>query len=100
MSRCRAPSAWASAGAVEKPLDEPAVYRRVPVVLADDPLDDHALPVDQEALGHAGGLIDLLHPAGRVVQDVEGEAQLRREVADFRGVTLVYAHRRDPEASR
>src|SRR5581483_5996417 len=82
---------------VQQPLDQRPVHRGVPVVRADHPLHDHAPPVEQEALRHPGGLIDLLDPAGAVLEQIEAEPEPLAEVPDLDGVALVDAHRRDAE---
>src|SRR5688572_17930022 len=57
-------------GLGEKALHRAAVGGRAPVMGADHPLDQDAPPVEQKALGHARGLVEPLHRAAPVVQDV------------------------------
>src|SRR5688572_2982370 len=85
-------------GLFQQPLDGGDVGRRAPVVGADHPLDQLAPAVEQEALGHTGGLIEPLDRAAPVVQDVEAEVQLAGEGGDVLGAALVDADRGDPEA--
>src|SRR6185295_2096961 len=89
-----------SAGLAEQALDQGAVGGRVPVVRADDALDDDPAAVEQEALGHAGGLVGLLDARGAVLQQVEAQLELAPERAHVVGAALVGAHRGDGEAAR
>src|SRR5688572_1131359 len=73
---------------------------RAPGMLPDDFLHDHAVLVQQQALGDAGGLIDPLDISALVVEDVEGEPQLLDERRHVARVPVVDAHRDDPEAAR
>src|SRR5437899_9953889 len=77
--------------------DEQLVHRSVPFRRADHLLDDDPVPVDHEALGEAGGLIDLLDAAALVLEDVEAEPQLPHERHDRARVSVVDAHRDDRE---
>src|ERR1041385_6186216 len=53
-----------------------------PGVLPDDLLDDEGLLVEEEALRHAGGLVDLLDAHAQVVQALEGETVIPGEAPD------------------
>src|SRR5688572_21018454 len=85
-------------GLLQQALDRRDVGRRAPVVGADHPLDQLPPAIEQEALGHAGGLIEPLDRAGPVVQDVEAEVQLAGEGGDVLGAALVDADRGDAKA--
>src|SRR5947199_8181826 len=94
--QCRVNSCPMLTGIDELP-DEQLVHRSVPFRRADHLLDDDPVPVDHEALGDAGGLIDLLDAAALVLEDVEAEHQLPHERHDRARVSVVDAHRDDPE---
>src|SRR6185437_3282990 len=85
----------------EQRLNERAVGVRVPLGGADHLLPDHAVAPDDERLRHAGGLIARLDGPGFVVQDLERQAVLAREVTNGLLVTgIVDADRDDPEPVR
>src|SRR5438876_12269018 len=75
--------------------DQDLVDRPVPIRRADDLLDDDAVPLDHEALRHPRGLVESLDGTGAVVQDVEAEAELPRELQHGGAVRLVDADRHD-----
>src|SRR3989442_171597 len=84
---------------IDQPSDQGFVHGTVPLRGADHLLDDDAVAIDQEALGHAGGLIRLLDGCRLVVQDVEAQPQRPRERHDHGIVLLVDAHRHYPEVA-
>src|SRR5213080_3835736 len=84
---------------IDQPPDQGFVHGTVPLRGADHFLDDDAVAIDQEALGHAGGLIRRLDGCRLVVQDVEAQPQRPRERHDHGIVLLVDAHRRYPEVA-
>src|SRR5436309_1016603 len=84
---------------IDQPPDQGLVHGTVPLRGADHLLDDDAIAIDQEALGHASGLIRLLDGCRLVVQDVEAQPQRPRERHDHGIVLLVDAHRRYPEVA-
>src|SRR3989441_7638100 len=84
---------------IDQPPDQGFVHGTVPLRGADHFLDDDAVAIDQEALGHAGGLIRLLDGCRLVVQDVEAQPQRPRERHDHGIVLLVDAHPRYPEVA-
>ena len=55
--------------------------------------------VDQEALGHAGGLIDLLHVPAAILKKVEAEAEVRAKVAHVLRTPFVDTHRGNLESA-
>src|SRR5688572_33497275 len=69
-------------GLGQEALHRAPVGGRAPVVGADHPLHQDPAPVEQEALGDAGGLIKPLDGSAPVVEDVEGEAELLGEGDD------------------
>src|SRR2546428_684259 len=73
--------------------DEQLVHGSIPFRRADHFLDDDPVPVDHEALGHAGGLIDVLDAPALVLGDVEAEPQLPHELHDPARVPVVDADR-------
>src|SRR5256886_15725621 len=73
--------------------DEDLVHGPVPLRCADHFLDDDPVPVDHEALGHAGGLIDMLDAPALVLEDVEAKPQLPHELHDPARVPVVDADR-------
>src|SRR5437588_488191 len=73
--------------------DEELVHGSIPLRCADHFLDDDPVPVDHEALGHAGGLIDVLDAPALVLDDVEAEPQLPHELHDPARVPVVDADR-------
>src|SRR3989454_5508039 len=84
---------------IDQPPDQGFVHGTVPLRGADHFLDDHSVAIDQEALGHAGGLIRLLDGCRLVVQDVEAQPQRPRERHDHGIVLLVDADCHDPEVA-
>src|SRR5947208_5679896 len=78
-------------GIDERP-DEQLVHGSIPFRRADHFLDDDPVPVDHEALGHAGGLIDLLDAPALVLEDVEAEPQLPHEHHARGRAAVFYAH--------
>src|SRR5207247_9909658 len=77
---------------IDELSDEDLVHRPVPFRRADHLLDDDAIPVDDEALRDAGGLINPLDGALLVLEDVEAEPQLAREPQHHARAAIVYAH--------
>src|SRR5256886_7945399 len=73
--------------------DEQLVHGSIPFRRADHFLDDDPVPVDHEALRHAGGLIDLLDAPTLVLEDVEAQPQLPHELHDPARVPVVDADR-------
>src|SRR5881397_3092231 len=67
----------------------------VPLRGPDHLLDDDPVAVDDEALGHAGGLVDPLDHARAILQDIKREAELAREHRDRTRIGVVDAHRHD-----
>src|SRR5438105_470974 len=82
---------------IDELSNEQLVHWSVPFRRADHLLDDDAVAVDHEALGNAGGLIDLLDAAALVLEDVEPEPQLPHEVHHAARVAVVDAYRDDRE---
>src|SRR2546427_535771 len=82
---------------IDELSDEDLVHRPVPFCRADHLLDDDAVPVDDEALGDAGGLIDPLDGSRLVLEDVEAEPQLACEPHHHARVAVVDAHGDDRE---
>src|SRR5439155_25211273 len=75
--------------------DQDLVDRPVPLRRADDLLDDDAVSLDHEALRHPRGLVEAPDGAGAVVQDVEADPEVPRELHHRGAVGLVDAHRHD-----
>ena len=65
---------------------------------ADDPLHNRAVSIEQEALGHTGGLIRLLNGGRAILKDVESQMEGLSEVPDIRRIAFVDAHGGDLEA--
>src|SRR5690348_1386033 len=83
--------------AIDQPLDEVFVHGTVPRRGADDLLHDGAVPVDDEALRHARGLVDRADGSRAVLQNVEGEPHLPGVIAHHLRAVGVDAHRENPE---
>src|SRR4026208_821363 len=77
--------------------DDALIRGGCPGMFADDLLDDHAVAVEQKAFRYPGRLVDPLDVAARVVQNLEGEAQLVHEAADVLRVPVVDADRQDAQ---
>src|SRR6266576_2575397 len=71
--------------------DEELVDGSIPLRRTDHFLDDDPIPVDHEALGYAGRLIDLLDAPALVLEDLEAEPQLPHELHDAARVAVVDA---------
>src|SRR5213592_2237790 len=77
---------WSRLARIEQPADQVFVDGCAPIRGADDLLHDHAVPVDHEALGHAGRLVDAANGAIPVVQNFECESQILHELLDDGGI--------------
>src|SRR5207249_1411118 len=82
---------------IDELSNENLVHRPVPFRRADHLLDDDAVPVNDEAFGDAGGLIGPLDGPLLVLEDVEAEPQLARELHHPARVAVVDAHGDDLE---
>src|SRR4051812_14561348 len=78
-------------------FDKPTVDWRVPVLGPDQPLNDDALTVEQEALGDSGRLVDLGDPVTAILEKVEIEAKLTAVGSHIVRAPLIDTHRSDLE---
>src|SRR6266446_6891593 len=60
---------------IQQPPDQHFVVTRIPIGCTDDTFDDHAIPIDQIALGDAEDVVRLSDRAAGVVQNIERQAQ-------------------------
>src|SRR6266566_2669420 len=88
---------WSRLARIEQPADQVLVDRRIPIGCADDFLDDHAVAIDDEALGHPGGLIDPADRSVAIVQDLERQPQILHELVHYGRVLFIDAHGDEPE---
>src|SRR5829696_7155610 len=95
-------TSWAilSPPVVEESRDQRSIHRRVPIVGPDYALHNDAVPIQQKALRHPGGLVDLLHLGAPILQQVEGQTQVLAEGPDILGRPLVDAHGGNLESIR
>src|SRR5438034_3726274 len=92
-------NSWPKLPAIEQRPYEGLVHRGVPLLGADDLLDDDAVAVDHEALWHARRLQRLADRPRAILQDVEVEAEVVHELHhNFRPV-LIHAHGDDAEVA-
>src|SRR5690242_8505372 len=82
---------------IEQPPDQDLIHRAIPFRCPNDLLHDHAVTVDDEALGHPRRLILLLDHALAVVEHVEGKAELFDEGVHLGRIDDVDAHGEDVE---
>src|SRR5438046_9051146 len=71
--------------------DEELVDGSIPLRRTDHFLDDDPVPVDHEALGYAGRLIDLLDAPALVLEDLAEESQQALELHVLAGVAIYAA---------